>query len=131
MKFSLILLGDPYSTQSPATAYRFAKAALKAGHSVYRVFFYHEAVRCSTPNIPSSNDEHNIPELWSELAGQHSIDLVVCVASALKRGVSNRKDFHDSDTIVHSDLTNHFKLSGLGQLIDATLLSDRLITFGS
>jgi len=117
MQFSLLLLGAPYSTQSTTTAYRFAKAALKAGHSVYRVFFYHDAVYCANQQAGLPQDEQAITKQWAALAKAHSIDLVVCVTSALKRGIPEENK-------------GPFKLSGLGQLIDATLVSDRFITFG-
>jgi tRNA 2-thiouridine synthesizing protein D len=43
---------------------------------------------------------------------------VVCVAAALRRG------------IVADSLAPGFRISGLGQLIDAGIKSDRLVVFG-
>ncbi|MCK5275745.1 MAG: DsrE family protein, partial [Alphaproteobacteria bacterium] len=52
------------------------------------------------------------------LAEEHNLDLVVCVAAALRRGIK--------DDI----LAPGFRISGLGQLIEAGIVSDRLVTFG-
>jgi len=52
------------------------------------------------------------------LAEEHSVDLVVCVAAALRRG------------IVDDNLAAGFRISGLGQLVESGIRSDRLVTFG-
>ena len=48
----------------------------------------------------------------------NNVDLVVCVAAALRRGIKDEV------------LAPGFRISGLGQLIDAGIKSDRLVTFG-
>ena len=54
----------------------------------------------------------------SKLAEQHGIDLVVCVAAALRRGIK--------DEI----LAKGFRISGLGQLVETGIEADRLVVFG-
>ncbi|ARN75526.1 sulfurtransferase complex subunit TusD [Oceanicoccus sagamiensis] len=129
MRFSLLILGAPYSSQSVATALRFAQAAVDAGHNVYRIFFYHDAVNNGNALITPPQDENNIPQQWQILANQHDIDLVVCIASALKRGVMDAKEADRYEKPSHN-LSDSVTLSGLGQLVDASINSDRLITFG-
>lgn len=130
MIFSLLLTGAPYSTQSSSTALRFARTAIAQGHSIYRVFFYHDAVLCASRLATPAQDESNICQQWQQLAAQHQIDLVVCVASALKRGIidtTEAKRYNkDGD-----NLAAGFTISGLGQLMDACLASERLISFNS
>ena len=130
MQLSLLILGAPYSSQSATTALRFAKAALESGHNLYRVFFYNNAVNTGSSLITPPQDEQNIPEQWQALAADNDIDLVVCVASALKRGIldSTEAERHEKPA---NNLAEGFEISGLGQLIDASVQSDRLITFGS
>ena len=130
MIFSLLVLGAPYSTQSVNTALRFTQAAAESGHSVYRVFFYHNGVYCGNRLSTPAQDENNIPEQWQALAEKYSIDLVVCVASALKRGVIDESEAERYEQNA-SNLAKAFTLSGLGQLVDASIHSDRVITFGS
>lgn len=129
MIFSLLVLGAPYSSQSTHTALRFTQAAIDSGHQVYRVFFYHDAVHCANQLSCPPQDELNIPEKWQQLAEQHNIDLVSCVASALKRGVVNAQEAERYEKPA-SNLADGFDMSGLGQLVDANLHSDRLVSFG-
>lgn len=129
MKFSLLILGAPYSTQSMSTALRFANAVLASGNELYRVFFYHDGIHAGNSLITPPQDETNLPELWSELAKQHQLDLVVCISSALKRGVldSSEAERYEQST---ANLKEGFEISGLGQLIDASINSDRVVSFG-
>ncbi len=129
MQFSLLILGSPYSSQSVGTAHRFAEATLESGHSLYRIFFYHDGVYCGNQLSCPPQDEPNIPAQWSALAAQHDIDLVVCIASALKRGVIDSDEAERYEQSA-ANLAANFSISGLGQLIDANIHSDRVITFG-
>jgi tRNA 2-thiouridine synthesizing protein D len=44
MIFSLAVYAPPYSSQASHTAYEFAKALLHKGHTLHRIFFYHDGV---------------------------------------------------------------------------------------
>jgi tRNA 2-thiouridine synthesizing protein D len=129
MQFSLLILGSPYSSQSISTALRFANAAVEAKHNLYRIFFYHDAVNCANDLITPPQDDTNIPKQWQALARDHNVDLVVCIASALKRGILDATEADRYERPSHN-LTEGFEISGLGQLIDASIKSDRVITFG-
>lgn len=129
MKFSLLILGAPYSSQSVQSALRFAQAALAGGHEVLRVFFYHDAVNIANALITPPQDEPDLPREWAALAEQHDLDLVVCIASALKRGVLDEGEAKRYQRPA-ANLARGFEISGLGQLTEAALLSDRLVTFG-
>ncbi len=48
MKFSMAVHGPPYTSQASTTALRFARAALAAGHTIPRVFFYHDGVHSAS-----------------------------------------------------------------------------------
>ncbi|WP_019530317.1 sulfurtransferase complex subunit TusD [Dasania marina] len=130
MKFSLVILAAPYSDQSVSTALRFATALLEQGHEIFRVFFYHNGVYASNALITPPQDEPNIPQQWQQLAQQHSIDMVSCIASALKRGVLDETEAQRYEQPSHN-LQAGFELSGLGQLIEASALSDRVVSFGA
>jgi len=130
MKFSLAIFGAPYSSQAPETAYRFARAALAGGHEIYRLFFYLDGVHNASGAAVPPQDEINIPERWSVLIKEYDIDAVVCIAAALRRGVLDQEEAQRYEK-PPLQLAEGFVLSGLGQLIDAGIESDRLITFGS
>ena len=130
MKYSIIILGAPHSSQGANTALQFTKALLKSTHTVYRIFFYHDAIHNGSSLSCPPQDELNIPTEWQSLKEQHNIDLVICIAAAVKRGVLDENEAirHEKK---HFNLENSFELSGLGQLVDATERSDRVITFGT
>ncbi len=119
----------PYTHQASDTAYQFAKAALDAGHEIFRVFFYHDGVNNGTRLTTPPQDDRNIVIRWSELARKHDLDLVVCVAAAQRRGIVDadeaKRNGKDADNIAEG-----FRISGLGQLIEAGIKSDRLVEFG-
>jgi tRNA 2-thiouridine synthesizing protein D len=129
MIFSLAIYAAPYSSQASDSAYRFALALLENGHRLYRVFFYHDAVHTASILTTPPQDEINFTQSWQKLAIEHNVDLVVCIAAALKRGLINQQEAarYDKSTF---NLADGFEISGLGQLVDAAVMSDRLITFG-
>ena len=129
MKLSIMVSEGPYTHQASDSAYHFAEAALKKGHEVFRVFFYHDGVNNGSRLCVPPQDDRNIAKQWSELARQHGIDMVVCVAAAQRRGLLDadeaKRHGKDADNIAPG-----FRISGLGQLIEAGIQSDRLVVFG-
>lgn len=128
--FALMVLGAPTSSQSPTTALAFARAAVAAGHRVLRVFFFHDGVHCGNDLAIPAAGQQSIATQWAELAQQHEIDLVICVASALKRGILNESEAKRYAKGPHN-LHPQFDLSGLGQWIEACALADRVVSFGA
>lgn len=130
MKFTLMISGAPYSSEAPQSALRFAKAALENNHEICRVFLHGDGVLLATRLATPAQDEIDIHQAWDDLATQHKIDVVVCIASALKRGILNEKESIRYNKR-HYNLATSMDLAGLGQLIDGIYQSDRIITFGS
>ena len=129
MMFSIMVNEGPYTHQASDTAFNFTKAALEAGHEIFRIFFYHDGVNNGTRmTIPPQDDRH-VVNRWSELAEQHGLDMVVCVAAAQRRGILDadeaKRNGKDGDYIAPG-----FRISGLGQLIEAGIQADRLLVFG-
>ena len=86
MKMGIMVLDGPYQHQASDSAYLFCKAALAKGHEIHRVFFYHDGVNNSSRLTEPPQDDRNVVARWSKLAAEHKVDLVVCVAAALRRG---------------------------------------------
>ncbi|MCB1691783.1 MAG: sulfurtransferase complex subunit TusD [Pseudomonadales bacterium] len=128
MKFAIVVHGAPYSSQSSLSALHFARAALASGHEIYRVFFYHDGVLNGTALAAPPQDEIDIPSAWQALAREHTLDLVVCIASSLRRGLLDETEA-DRYEKPAANLAPGFVISGLGQLIDGALNADRTITF--
>jgi tRNA 2-thiouridine synthesizing protein D len=129
MKFTIQVSEGPYTHQASDSAYQFAKAALEKGHEIFRVFFYHDGVNNATRLTTPPQDDRNVVNRWSELAEKHNVDLVVCVAAAQRRGIADadeaKRNGKDADNIAPG-----FRISGLGQLIEGGIQSDRLVVFG-
>lgn len=130
MIFSIAVYAAPYSSQSSHTAYRFASALLDEGHSLYRVFFYCDGVHAASALATPPQDHLQLTQAWQNLAKKHQVDLVVCIAAALKRGILNPQEAVRYEKPANN-LAAQFELGGLGQLVDAAIVSDRIITFGS
>lgn len=130
MKFSLAIHGAPHTSASAETACRFAVAALAAGHSIYRLFYYHDGVHNASALAVVPADENSLTARWQTLIREHQLDAVVCIAAALRRGILNSDEAARLDKSA-TNLAPEFRLGGLGELIDAALCSDRLITFGN
>ncbi len=129
MKFGIMVSEGPYQHQASDSAYLFVKAALAKGHEIFRVFFYHDGVNNATRlTIPPQDDRH-IVNRWSELAAQHGIDLVVCVAAAQRRGLLDEGEAKRNGKDAHN-IAPGFRISGLGQLVEAGIQADRLVVFG-
>lgn len=129
MKLSILINEGPYTHQASDTAFNFTKAAIEKGHTIYRVFFYHDGVNNGTRLTVPPQDDRNVVKRWSELAEQHKLDLVLCIAAAQRRGLldANESKRHGKDA---SNIAPGFRISGLGQLIEAGIQADRLVVFG-
>ena len=74
--------------------------------------------------------EQDLHGAWKELAIAHDIDLVVCISAALKRGLIDMQEAKRYGKAAFN-VEAPFMLSGLGQLVDGTVNTDRTVTFGS
>jgi tRNA 2-thiouridine synthesizing protein D len=129
MKFTLLIQSAPIDSQSSATALRFASTLLEKGHQIERIFFYRSGVQSANRLALAPQDETNLPEEWQKLIATHQLDAVVCIAAAIRRGVVNA-----TETARYAkegeNLIDAAELSGLGQLVAACAVSDRVVTFG-
>lgn len=128
MNFTLNVCGAPLSSQSADSAYRFASAALASGHQIDRIFFYGDGVLCANSLQSPPSDELNLFSKWSELANKYQLSLIVCIAAAVRRGILNQDEAKRYNKAQYN-LTAPFEVSGLGQLIESVVNSDRTLTF--
>ena len=129
MKLAIVVNEGPYTHQASDTALHFTRAALEAGHEIERVFFYHDGVNNATRLTVPPQDDRNLQKEWTELGTTHGLDMVVCIAAAQRRGILDaneaKRQGKDADNIAEG-----FRISGLGQLIEMGIQTDRLVTFG-
>ncbi len=129
MKYTVMINEGPYQHQSSDTALQFVRAALEKGHEIFRVFFYHDGVNNGTRLSVPPADDRLLQKEWSELGIEHGLDLVLCIAAAQRRGLMDASEAKrqglSADNIIEG-----FRISGLGQLIEGGIESDRTIVFG-
>ena len=129
MKYTVMINEGPYQHQSADSAIQFIRAALAKGHEIYRVFFYHDGVNNGTRLSVPPADDRLLQKEWSELAKEHDLDLVICIAAAQRRGLMDadeaKRQGLDADNIIDG-----FRISGLGQLVEGGIQADRTIVFG-
>ncbi|CUX97363.1 sulfurtransferase complex subunit TusD [Candidatus Hoaglandella endobia] len=123
-----MVTGPAYGNQRASSALQFSQALFASGHQISTIFFYQEGVynanRFSAPAI----DEVDIVRAWHKLATQYQITLHVCIAAALRRGVTNAEQA-ELIALAGDNLQSSFHLSGLGKLAEALLECDRFIQF--
>ena len=117
MILSILIQEGPYTHEASDSAYHFVQAALAKGHAIRGIFFYDDGVYNATKLMTPPTDDRHISKRWSEL-GATGIDMIVCVAAAKRRGITDEV------------LMPNIHISGLGQLASMIEESDRLVTFG-
>ncbi|WP_029711889.1 sulfurtransferase complex subunit TusD [Serratia fonticola] len=128
LNYCLLVTGPAYGTQQASSAWQFAQALLAAGHRITSVFFYREGVLNANQLSSPANDEFDLVRAWVDLAQRHSVELNVCVAAALRRGVADEQEAAQL-ALAAANLQPGFTLSGLGSLAEAALSNDRLVQF--
>jgi len=129
VKLGIVVNEGPYTHEASDTAYNFAVAALEKGHEIYRIFFYHDGVNNATRLTVPPQDDRNIQQKWTALQEKHDLDLVVCIAAAQRRGILDENEMKRQGKDAYN-IAPGFRISGLGQLIEAGIQCDRLVTFG-
>ena len=129
MKFAVLVNEGPYTHQASDSAFHFTQAVLDEGHEVMRVFFYHDGVNNGTRLTTPPQDDRNIVNRWSQLAEENDLDLVICVAAAQRRGIVDTEE-QKRNGKDGNNIASGFRISGLGQLIEAGIQADRLVSFG-
>jgi tRNA 2-thiouridine synthesizing protein D len=127
--YTLLVMSSPASGHGARTAAAFAHKVVSRGHSINRVFFLDEGTATGSSVAVFPQDEEGRLQPWLELAEQHGVELVLCISSALKRGMLDESEAKRHE---RAAATAHpaFIVSGLGQFIDAADGADRLVTFG-
>lgn len=128
MRFALMVTGPAYGTQQASSALLFAQALLEEGHTLESVFFYREGVYNANQLTSPASDEVDVVRAWQALHQQYHVALHICIAAALRRGVTDTEQTGFLGDAV-SNLQPGFELTGLGALAEAVLTADRVVQF--
>jgi len=126
--YTLVITGAPYSSQAPQTALLFARAALAAGHTLDRVFLYGDGVHLASALSAPPSDETHWPGEWAKFLKENAIPGVACIASALRRGLVNDAE-QTRYELPASNLLKPFIIAGLGEWVEGTMASSRVLYF--
>lgn len=130
LSFTLVITGAPYASQAPQTALAFARAAVAAGHHIDRVFLYGDGVHLASALAAPPSDEIDWTRQWREFLDEHSIPGTACIASALRRGIVDNNEQRRYELATHN-LAAPFIIAGLGEWVEGTSHSDRVLYFHS
>ncbi|MFJ5318630.1 sulfurtransferase complex subunit TusD [Pectobacterium versatile] len=128
LSYCLLVTGPAYGTQQASSALQFAQALLAEGHRLKSVFFYREGVLNANQLTSPASDEFDLVRAWQKLGEMHQVALNVCVAAALRRGVTDAQQATQLN-LAGANLQPGFVLSGLGELAQSVLTCDRVIQF--
>lgn len=125
MHYVIAVKSAYYGNEGASLALKFAQTVISQGHSIDQVFFFQDGVMNANQFIYPANDEVNLQQAWQKFAEQHQIPLHLCIAAAQRRGVVSTETSQNKQ---NNNLAHPFVLAGLGEFIQATLKTDRVIT---
>ncbi|MEZ9233653.1 sulfurtransferase complex subunit TusD [Vibrio amylolyticus] len=128
LRYTLVVNGPVYGSQAARSAFLFAQALVKKGHTLVSVFFYQDGVNNGSSLTVPANDEFDLVKGWQQLAVEHNVSLETCVAAALRRGVVSEEEAK-LHALENSNLANGFNQAGLGSLAESMLVQDRVVQF--
>ena len=128
MDINVLVTGALYSSQSGYSALQFCRASIEAGHLITQVFFYQDGVTQATKLSKPLDDEFDLAEGWARFGKEHAVPLFLCLSAGERRGVMAQEQA-DEYQLDASNVLPGFNVAGLGVLHEASLDSDRTVTF--
>lgn len=126
--FTILIRSAPFASGQHQIALDFLQEVVAQGHRIDRVFFYQDAVYCGLNTLQPIQGQASVTSQWQALAEQFQFPLQLCIANALRRGICNKEEQlrYDLPAVTCAE---HFELSGLGEMAEACLKSDRVMEF--
>jgi tRNA 2-thiouridine synthesizing protein D len=115
VKLLIIVNESPWSSSLALTACRFARAAVDSGVELTAVFFREDGVYNALAGEGSDAGTPDLARRWCEISSSADTRLLLCSSSRLRRFSSLSDDA--------------FQETGLTELIELMLHSDRVVTF--
>lgn len=129
MNFAVHISAPPFSCQSHITGLLFCEAVARSEHAIERVFFSGDAVAVANRLTVTPQGESDLRQRWIDLAANAGTELILCVSASLQRGMLDQGESERYEKGGYN-IAEPFIISGLGQLIESCIVSDRLLTFG-
>lgn len=112
----LLITKDCHDPLAPL-ALRYARSFLAEYDSKeLELFFYADGASFANRLSWQTADQHHLGKQWQDLAKNYSLDLPVCVSTALARGITDQ-DNAQRHQLTADNLADGFRLVGLTDLI--------------
>ena len=121
MRIALLIQGSPSDSDACDHALSFARAVVRSKNTLFRVFFYKDAVRIADDSSKLSERARTRKQAWLRFATESQIELQVCVGASERRGISSSTEGESSGV--------DFAIVGLGQFVESAIECERLVTF--
>ena len=115
VKFLIVVNESPWGSGLALCALRFARSVIVRGEEVSAVFFREEGVYNAIAGTASDGATENLADAWGSFSDQHGIRLLLCSSSRQRR-------------LPETFAADHFKDSGLAEMLELMQESDRVIT---
>ena len=126
--FTLLVRTSPFAGANHQIAQDFVSGALAQGHEIRRVFFYQDAVYAALNTMQPVQGQMSVTARWQQLAESGKFPLQVCIANALRRGVTDEQE-QKRYNLPCVTCADGFELAGLGEMATAATDSDRIVEF--
>src|SRR2546428_547006 len=87
LRYTILITSSPYHYASNQIALNFCKALIHNKQIIEQIFFYNEGAYVGANLSICPQDETNLLHSWQDFLQQNKITGMLCVNSALKRGV--------------------------------------------
>lgn len=130
MKILVCINNSSYFSAGGRSAFEFTRAALGLELQIPLVFFYHDGVLTGSGIAGTPAGQEDLTANWQQLAGVYSLDLVLCIGAALRRGIVDEVGAGEQQ-LPAANLAPGFRIAGLGLWMEAVAQADRVVRFGS
>ena len=91
-------------------------------------FFYQDSVLIGNRFNQNPRDEFDIQAAWQSLSKDYGIELTLCIAAAVRRGIISESESKRYE-LESASLAPQFQLEGLGTLVSFMNDCDKIISF--
>lgn len=128
MNLQINIYQAPWSSRAQVDALAYARAAVAAGHTLRRAFFFMDAVYGGLHTQAPASDEFDLLARWIQLKQDSGCELLLCIAASANRGVLNEVEA-ERQAKPAATMAPAFELVGLGQWASGFGDCDRVVSF--
>ncbi len=128
MNYSILITSSPQFIERHLTAIDVARELLAHGHSLTTIFFWQDAAEIALISRQAPRNEIDIQARWLSLGREYNLELAICIASGLRRGVMNKSEAERHE-LLSETIKEPFSVQGLGSLIEQRSTVDKRLEF--